>query len=491
LNSQRFSDLRLSSSKVAHAAIWATVDGVSQTAIQLFSVLVIARLIGVEHFGVAGLALSIIYMTTLFSELFFQDVIVQKPMLEEASCDSALWSAVALGTFSALSCVLLAEPIASIMDQPAVAPLLMVLAVSLIIGGATGTLAAEMRRAMMFKQLALRTLAGRLAGAAVGISLAFYGFGAWSLVLQHLVNSLTAMIVVWLCLPRRVRLRLDLRRVQELLSFASATLVASGVWQLNVRLFSFLLGYLQGPAALGYFMIAFRVVDAAQSLINTTLHYVTLPVFSRLQDAADSLKQHYITALRISSLVGLLCFGTLLLSAESTVRLVLGVEWLPSVPVFQIMALGAVFLVSTSPTLTILSAIEMPWAKANVVLCAFVVTYLTFFAIGTGNLVFATFSLITRSIVVTALGAWLIAKHLRIGLVAQIKPSLPALAAAFVGAVVVGSLMSMLSLSPIGILTLTLAGFPSTCLAVVMLLSYPTFKSLIRFFRMSGTSTTA
>src|SRR3546814_16176159 len=83
--------------------------------------------------------------------------------------------------------------------------------------------------------------------------------------------------------------------------YVSMSQVASGAGE---QLLNFLVGTLFGTAALGYFNVAWRMVQLVRSLLSSAVYHVGLSAFARLQNDLPALARAYVQATRISCLVG-------------------------------------------------------------------------------------------------------------------------------------------------------------------------------------------
>lgn len=335
----------------AQSLAWSAVESGGLSGLMLITAIVLARLVGPAEFGVAALALGIVQLLNLLVELFFHDAILQRRHIEEAHLDTALWTSMGLAVLLVSGCWVFAPWLAGLFDEPSLGPVLGWMSLSLLFSGASGVLIASFRRDMRFKPVALRTLYGRLCGAAVGIAMAVLGFGVWSLVAQNVISTVVAAFWVWANVTRLPRLQYSFTSLRELLGFSVTVFLTQFVVNANLRLFSILIGYLLGVTAFGYFSIAMKLVETCKFMITSAISHVALVLFSRLQHDKARLRRAFTQATELSAVVALPIFTGLAVTAPELVRLVLGPQWHSAIPLVQIMALGAaVALLRLFPT---------------------------------------------------------------------------------------------------------------------------------------------
>ncbi|WP_162306048.1 lipopolysaccharide biosynthesis protein [Oleisolibacter albus] len=325
----------------ARNLVWVALESGGVSLISFATLLILARLIGPQEFGVAGLALSIVLLLYAAVEMLFHDALVQRPDLDAAHADSAFWTSVGAGVALMSGCWLAGPALEQSFAAPGLAPVLGVMSLCLPFAGVNGVLAALLRRDLAFKRVATRSLAGRMAGAVAGLVLALTGFGVWALVAQQV--AMTAGSALALCLhpPHRLQLRVSQRHLLELLRFALPAFTAGFLWQANLRLFVLAAGLILGTTAVGYLTVAMRVVDTARGLLGSALHQLALPLFARRQSDRAALVRGFREATELAALVTQPLFAGLFALAPEVVAVCLGSVWEPSVPLIRVLCVVA------------------------------------------------------------------------------------------------------------------------------------------------------
>ncbi|HTI86860.1 MAG TPA: lipopolysaccharide biosynthesis protein [Alphaproteobacteria bacterium] len=321
--------------------IWALLESGGPSVLSLVVLFVIARLLGPTELGTAALALGFVQMLAIVPETLMHDALVQRADPDDIHFDTAFWTCLVIGISLATACFFGAPLVARLFDSPPLAHLVPVAALGLCFSGAGSTAIAVLRRRFMFKALAMRSLYGRLFAAIVAIVLAFAGFGVWALIAQYLIQNAVSVAFVWTSCPWRPRLRFDVHRLRELLSFGLVTMGTRIAWLSSARLFTVLVGYFLGVTAVGYLNVAQRVVDTMHDMLCGAIYNLALPTFARKQDDRRSLARAYHGATEMSGILVAPIFGGIAICAEPILALFVGDQWLPAVPVIQVLAIGA------------------------------------------------------------------------------------------------------------------------------------------------------
>jgi O-antigen/teichoic acid export membrane protein len=130
---------------------------------------------------------------------------------------------------------------------------------------------------------------------------------------------------------------------RDLIGFAFPV-IGSSFWSiLNDELPKSALGAFLGPAAVGIYALARRPLELLTSSLINPMAGVAMPSVSRMQADVEAVNGFYDRSVRIAALIGFPAFMGLAAIAPEVVPMVLGPEWIASVPAVQIiMLLGLV-----------------------------------------------------------------------------------------------------------------------------------------------------
>lgn len=320
---------------------WASVESVGVAVLSLVSFIILARMLEPQDFGVVALATVFIYFCNLLTGHGFADALVQRPDLQRDHLDTAFWSTLALSLVLLALCLVGAQPAAALLDAPQLAQVLPWLAAILPLSALCTVQMALFRRDMHFDAVAKRTLFGRGLGAAVGIAMAIYGYGLWSLVAQQLVGQL-ALALAFMTGQWRPRLRFSIRRFREMWGFGLNVSAAQVVTGAGEQALTLIIGAFLGTTVLGHFTIAWRAVQLIKSLVSSAVYHVGLSAFSKLRQDRTALTNAFLNATRISCLVGFPVGVGMALAAGPLILTAFDKAWTESIPLLTVLGLELV-----------------------------------------------------------------------------------------------------------------------------------------------------
>ena len=328
--------------KAIQGVVWSAIQNWGSQAGSLIVFLILARLLTPEAFGLIGLANVFFAFMQIFLQQGFSQALIQREEIQPEELDTAFWTHVFSGLLLTIISFLLSEFIAGIFNQPKLIPIIQCFSFLFFIKSLSHVHKAILSRNFAFKVMAVRTIIGITIGGIVGIVMALYGFGVWSLVSQQFIYEAVEVFIIWGAIDWRPKLRFSVQHLQGFLNFGLNILALKFLAFCNKRTDNLLIGYFLGEEALGYYLIAFRVLEVMSQLLVSTTKQVALPTFSRLQTEPERFRQAFYKVTLFTSLVAFPTFSGMIIFTRELVLTLFGEQWLPSVPVMQILACAGI-----------------------------------------------------------------------------------------------------------------------------------------------------
>jgi PST family polysaccharide transporter len=216
------------------------------------------------------------------------------------------------------------------------------------------------------------------------------GYGAWSLVWGQLAGTATTAIALWLMSPWRPQFRVIGRRLREMLKYGSGVAVVGVVGEAVVDSDYIIVGARLGSAALGLYLLAFRIPELVIASGFRVANEVFFPFYSRLREGNggsgdDELRRGYVRTLRFGALVALPAGLTMAALSEPIVLTLYGDKWRASVAPLAWIAIWAAMSALTSLPGALFKAVGRSWLlTANSILEFFLIVPTLWFAAGHG-----------------------------------------------------------------------------------------------------------
>jgi len=334
-------DRTVDRARVARSTAWSAVENGGLALVSFGSLVIYARFLSPADFGLFSIVLALVELLDVLVSMLFHDALVQKKDVTDLHFDTAFTASMLLAFALFAACWCVAPAFAGLVHNDQAARVLSWTALRFPFTALGAIIVARQRRELAFKVLAIRSLVGRISGAALGIGLVALGAGVWGLVAQQVTIAGAASLILWMGADRRPRLRFGRRQLRELIGFG---IYAVGALFLNFavkRVFTIVAGVMLGNELAGFLNIGFRAVDVLWAIAATAVGQVGLPVLARLQSDPPRFRAAYRSALEFTCLLLYPCFCGIALVAPAVVELLFGARWLASAPYVTVLALLA------------------------------------------------------------------------------------------------------------------------------------------------------
>ncbi len=209
------------------------------------------------------------------------------------------------------------------------------------------------------KSSAASEILGELAGFIVALVALFSGFGVLSLVFGRLAFQSVHLIVSFLVTRMRPRSGLRGKELRRVLGFSSQIFLAR--LGINLRLYAatFIIGGFLGPASVGFYRAAERLVGALAEVVSVPTEVLAWSLFRQTRDAQngrlDGFHRRATLFFRALFALSIPVFIWLAVMSDELITSLLGREWLPALPIVAILALSRAIMMPGMATEAILS----------------------------------------------------------------------------------------------------------------------------------------
>ena len=326
--------------RTARGLTWTMVHTWGGQALSLVVFVILARLLTPSDFGLVALAAVFVALAQLVVDQGLGDALIQRREITQLQIDTAFWVAIATGILLTGGLALLAEPLAGLLREPELAPILQVLSLTFILSALASIPIALLTRALAFRLLAIRAVLSIVGGGIVGIGMALLGFGAWALVGQQVAQAVLSVVTLWSVTPWKPRAEFSRADFAVLFPFGIKVVSSDILGFVSRNADNFLIGAYLGTGPLGFYAVGYRILDVSQRVLINVARKITFPVFSRIQHDPSRLTRAYLRVTRVAGVLIVPAYiGLALVSPELTV-FVFGPTWAESGPVAAILFLS-------------------------------------------------------------------------------------------------------------------------------------------------------
>ena len=332
---------------------------------QLLVIMALGRLLTPAEFGLMGAAAVIIALSQIVSQIGVGPALVQRQQLDPVHIRVAFTLSVALGALLGLVIWFGAPAIAAFYRMPDVEPVLRAVAILFPIDGLNTIGKSLLSRQLRFRLYASLDVASYVMGyAAVGVVLAWLGYGVWALVAANIAQVTIRTISMYVATRHPLRPSLNLQAGRQLLSFGVGLSLAQIGRVIAQQGDNLVVGRWLGPAALGLYGRAYTLMVMPAVAFGRIVNRVLFPVMAQVQDDPDRLARAYERALAVVALLSLPISAFLLVVAPEFIPVLLGPAWTGVVLPFRLFTFSLLFHMSSMISDTLTKATGAVYARA-------------------------------------------------------------------------------------------------------------------------------
>jgi teichuronic acid exporter len=323
--------------KALSGMFWTLIQQFSTQGISFVVSIVLARLLLPEQFGlIAMLSVFMSIGTVLMESGLGQSLIrTTNPDIEDYS---TVFYFNLLGSFIVYAIIFLCAPfIAQFYHQTQLESITRWYCLIFITNALSSIHYTRLTKQMLFKKELTITVPSLILSSIVGITMAYSGYGVWSLVVSGLTQSLAVALQMWIRSDWRPVLSFNKEKFKYHLQYGYKLTLSGMLDTLFNNAYVIIIGKYFAPAQVGFYNRADTLKQLPVSNISNVLNKVTFPLFAEVKDDDVRLKDIY---RKIMQMVLFFVAPILLIMAalgEPLFRLLFTEKWLPAVPFFQIL----------------------------------------------------------------------------------------------------------------------------------------------------------
>jgi O-antigen/teichoic acid export membrane protein len=400
--------------RAIQGSIWLFIQRASSLLLWLLRVIVLARLLTPEDFGLFGIAFLAMSALETLSQTGFGAALIQKKEEIESYLDTAWTIQLIRGAVLALILLITAPYLARFFNEPTVTPLLRLLALSPLLRGLTNIGILYFQKELEFDKQFLLEFSGPLLDLLVTIAHAYWYRNVWALLFGTLAGHGVQLVVSYLIHPYRPRLRLEKEKVGELYQFGRWLLGSAIIYTIGDKGINALVGKMLGATGLGFYQMAERISNMPTREVVHIIRQVSFPVYSKIQDDMPTLRRAYLQTLGMASLLIFPLVGATVFFVPDLIRIFLGSQWIPMTAAAQVLALWGITRCINALTVALLQAVGRPDVGTKLTFVWLLLLAIIAYPLTVQwGLLGASFSIILSLIPVTIIMLFLVSKIIR------------------------------------------------------------------------------
>ena len=321
------------------AASWSLLDKFLKRGVQFVLSIFLARLLMPEDFGVVAMAAIFVGWGEVFRDFGLGQALVQRKDATDVHASTIFYLNIVMACIIAAIFCVIAPFAASFYDNEMVAWVVRIAGLTFIINGFNVVQNSLLMKELNYKVGTVSSFLASIISGIIGITLAYLGFGVWSLLVQSVSSAAIATIYIWYKSTWRPRLVFNFKETKPLFKKGFGFMGQGLVDDIFTYAGTMVIGKVFSPGVLGIYDRGSTLSYMPNTTFVLPVTRPLFPVFSKLQDDIDALRQYYTKILQALNWGLILVTGIFLIASEEIIYLLLGERWIASAEYFFLLSL--------------------------------------------------------------------------------------------------------------------------------------------------------
>lgn len=312
--------------KTIKGTFWSAADAFLGQGITFVVGIVLARLLSPEEYGMIGICLIFTTILNGIVDSGFSNAIIRK---KEATNDDYNTMFITNMVVSVVLYALLyfSAPLISSFFQMKLTSIVRVIGLVLIINGLSLTQQTNLTKKIDFKTKTKASIVSAIISGAIGIGMAYAGFGVWALVAQLLSKQIVYTIALWILNRWMPNFHFSVESFKYMWGFGWKLLVSGLLDRLWAQMYQVVVGKFYSPATLGQYTRGREYANIFSANITSIVQRVTYPVLAEVQDEKERMVSAYRKVIKMTMFVICVCMISLGAVAEPLIYCLIGEKW--------------------------------------------------------------------------------------------------------------------------------------------------------------------
>jgi len=327
-------------SKSYKAFGWELIGKFSNQTIGFVITIILARLLNPSDFGLLAMVNVVIGFSGVFIDLGLSRGLIQKKNITEQHYGSVFFFNLFVGLLLTIVLFFSAPYVASYYNEPKLINIARVMSFSFLFSSFGNTLRMKLRKELDFKVINQSSIFASALSGALGVCLAYIGWGVWSLIVQSLSSIILANIYLFFREKWRPKMFFSFSALKDLWHISFLPFVLDITDCFYAQLDSLIIGKHFSSEKLGFYYRGKSLQTLVNSYLGNTVGTVTFPLLSKLNDNEIVFRSTVLKLFHMITFVSFFLLAILYMCAEDIVVILFTDKWIQSVEYFKIICLG-------------------------------------------------------------------------------------------------------------------------------------------------------
>lgn len=315
---------------------WSFGGSIASYGITFVVGIVLARLLSPAEYGLIGIIMALIAVFDGIIDSGFSNALIRKKDATESDNNTMFITNLVVSVFLFFVMYLGAPLIAHFFKDEQLIPLTKVMSFYLIFNAFCLIQRTLLTKEIDFKTQTKCNVISSVISGVIGIAMALMGYGVWALVGQQLSKILFNTICLWFYRRWMPSFCFSWNSFRELFGFGWKLMISGIINSIWGQVNQIVIGKCYSAETLGQYTKGREYVDLVSKNLTSVVQKVSYPTLSKIQDEKDRLKNGYRIVIKVTVLVVFVLVFFMAGCAKQLILVLIGEQWLPSVPMMQL-----------------------------------------------------------------------------------------------------------------------------------------------------------
>ena len=303
--------------------------------------MILARLLTPDETGVYSIGATLLGIAHVMRDFGVGQYLIQERDLTREKLRATLAVSFSVAWSLAVLVIGASYPLAWFFDDQRLVPMMQVMSINFFLIPFTSTVLPLLRREMRFGPICFINIVSGTVSFAVGVGLAWHGFGYMSLAYASACASIATLMASVGFRPAGFPWLPSFRGMRRVVKFGAFSTGGTLIDEMGMAAPELIIGKLIGMDGVGIFSKAAGTLRIFNRAVTSVVSPVAYTLFADQSRNGGDVKRAYLITVAYMTAFSLPFFGFIALMAFPTVRLMFGPQWDAAVPLLRILSFSS------------------------------------------------------------------------------------------------------------------------------------------------------
>ena len=326
--------------KTISGLIWNLFERFSYQLVMFVVGVVLARLLSPADYGLVAMSSIFVGVSQVLVDSGFSSALIQKNDRTELDYSTVFVTNIVMSSVLCLILCAISPFIAEFYKEPLLKWIVVFCGVKIFLSSFIAVQSTRLLVNLEFKTRSRISIINSVISAVVSISMAFAGFGVWSLVVPEVFTIFASAIMFWHTQHWLPRFKFSKDSFRQLFTFGSKLLGSSIIEIIYGNIYTIVIGKKFSSTLLGYYSKGQGIANLPSSILMGTIANVSYPILSKIQTDNARLADAYRRMIRLAAFVIFPLMIGLAVLAKPLIEVLLTSKWANAAIYLQILCLS-------------------------------------------------------------------------------------------------------------------------------------------------------